>query len=256
MNYLKSSDGNNWKKSFRFFILSLLILVIALFAGIYYTDLLVLEKYGHLLSHRVIWASNTNLKLVAITFDDGPNEKYTPELLDILLNFNVKATFFLIGKNVLKEPDITRRIYSEGHEIGNHSYSHPVLPLVSRKELHKQIETTDSIIKDLIGSKPMYFRPPMGLLTPTILDMIESYGLKAVVGEVYPRDTYKPGKDKIVERVIKRVTPGSIIIMHDGGSWRNFDRSQSIEAVPIIIERLRAKGYKFVTLSELLDGDK
>lgn len=242
-------------KLIRLIILSLLLLIIAIFVGIYYTDLILLEKYGHLLSDRVIWASDTKLKRVALTFDDGPNAKYTPKLLDILLKYDAKATFFLIGKNVLKEPDIVRRIHSEGHEIGNHTYSHPVLPLVSRKEVHKQLESTSSIIEETIGTKPIYFRPPMGLFTPAILDIIESNGLKAIVGEVYPRDPYKPGRDKIVERVIKRVTPGSIIIMHDGGTWGDVDRSQTIDAVPLIIEQIRAKNYKFVTLSELIDGD-
>ena len=240
----------------RLTILSLLILIIAIFVGIYHTDLLLLEKYGHLLSDRVIWSSDIKLKRVAFTFDDGPNGRYTTELLDILFKYDAKATFFLIGKNVLKEPEIVRRIYSEGHEIGNHSYSHPVLPLVSRKEVHKQLESTQAIIEETIGTKPIYFRPPMGLFTPAILDIIESNGLKAIVGEVYPRDPYKPGRDKIVERVVKRVTPGSIIIMHDGGTWGDVDRRQTIEAVPIIIDKIRAKGYQFVTLNKLLDGDE
>lgn len=256
MNRLIPLDGNNWKKSLRLIIFSSLILIIALFVGIYYTDLILLEKYGHLLSNRVIWASDTSLKRIAITFDDGPNEEYTPKLLDILSNYDAKATFFLIGKNVSEEPDIARRIHAEGHEIGNHTYSHPVLPLVSRKEVHKQLESTNSIIKDAVGTKPVYFRPPMGLFTPAILDIIESNGLQTVIGEVYPRDPNRPGKDKIIKRVLTRVKPGSIIIMHDGGTWGNFDRNQTIEAVPIIIEKLQAKGYRFVTLSELISGDE
>jgi len=252
LNHLRPLDDNYWKKPLRLTLLSILIIILSLFWGIYYTDFLVFEKYGHLFSNRVVWSSDTNEKFVAITFDDGPNEKYTPELLDILLNQNVKATFFLIGKNVMKEPDIARRIYSEGHEIGNHSYSHPLLLLISRKEVHRQIETTASIIEDTVGTKPKHFRPPMGLFTPAILDIIDLHNHKTVVGEVYPRDPYKPGKDKIVERVLKRVEPGSIIILHDGGTWGKIDRSQTIEAVPVIIERLRAQGYEFVTVSELM----
>ena len=252
MNLLEPLIGKKLKKSVRLFTLAILILILTIFVGIYYMDFIVLEKYGHLLSNRVVWSSDTNEKLVAMTFDDGPNEKYTPELLDILLNKNVKATFFLIGKNVVEEPEIARRIYSEGHEIGNHSYSHPVLPLVSRKEVHKQVESTTSIIEDVIGSKPTYFRPPMGLFTPTVLDIIELNDLKAVVGDVYPRDPYMPGIDKIVSRIIKRVESGSIIIMHDGGTWGKFDRSQTIGAVPLVIDKLRANGYEFLTVTELL----
>ena len=252
MNHLEPLKSKNWIKSARLTTLAILILMSSLFLGFYYTDLLVLEKYGYLLSNRVIWSSDTKEKLVALTFDDGPNEKYTPELLDILQNKKAKATFFLIGKNVLEEPEIVRRIYSEGHEIGNHTYSHPVLPLVSRKEIHKQVEYTSSIIEDAIGIKPKYVRPPMGLFTPSVLDIIESNGLKTVVGDVYPRDPYMPGIDKIVRRIIKRVEPGSIIIMHDGGTWGKVDRSQTIGAVPLVIDELRENGYEFLTVTELL----
>jgi len=92
----------------------------------------------------------------------------------------------------------------------------------------------------------------MGLFTPSVLDIIESNGLKTVVGDVYPRDPYMPGIDKIVRRIIKRVEPGSIIIMHDGGTWGKVDRSQTIGAVPLVIDELRENGYEFLTVTELL----
>ena len=218
----------------------------------HYSDLIVFEKYGHLLSNRVVWSVETDDKVVALTFDDGPHENYTTELLDTLAKYDVTATFFLIGKNVEQYPEIVKRIQSEGHEIANHSYDHRILPFQSDREIRRQIDSTSSLIESVAGVIPKYFRPPMGLLTSSVIDIIEASGHIAVIGDVYPRDPHKPGVDKIVERVLKRTKPGSIIIMHDGGTWGKIDRSQSVKAVPIIIESLRQKGYRFLTVSELI----
>ncbi len=230
----------------------LISIPIFIYALAYQTDIIVFEKYGHLLSNRVVWSVETDEKVVALTFDDGPHEKYTTELLDTLAEYDVKATFFLIGKNVEKHPELVKRIQSEGHEIANHSYDHSILPLYSRREIRRQIDSTSSLIESAAGVIPKYFRPPLGLFTSKVLDTIENSGHITVIGEVYPRDPYKPGVDKIVERVLTRTEPGSIIIMHDGGTWGKIDRRQSVKAVPIIIEKLREKGYRFLNVGELL----
>lgn len=218
----------------------------------YYTNIIMFEKYGHLFSNRVVWSVDTDEKVIAITFDDGPNEIYTPQLLDILGRKEVRATFFLLGKHVEKYPDIVERIHSEGHEIGNHSFNHSLLPLYTKSYVKRQIESTSASIKKTVGLTPSFFRPPMGLVTPSMLDAISESGMTAVVGEVYPRDPYKPGTDKIVERVLSRIEPGSIIILHDSGTFGKIDRSQTIAAVPIIIDRLRDRGYRFLTIGELI----
>ena len=218
----------------------------------YYTNIIVFEKYGHLFSNRVVWSVDTDEKVTAITFDDGPNEIYTPQLLDILALNEVKATFFLLGIHVEKHSELVRRIHSEGHEIGNHSYSHSFLPLYTKSYVKRQIKLTSALIEKTIGLTPSYFRPPMGVFTPSVLDAISESGMTAVVGEVYPRDPYKPGTDKIVERVLSRIEPGSIIILHDSGTFGKIDRSQTIAAVPIIIDRLRDRGYRFLTIGELM----
>ncbi len=230
----------------------LISIPIFIYALTYQTDILVFEKYGHLISNRVVWSVETDEKVVALTFDDGPHEKYTTELLDTLSKYDVTATFFLMGKNVEQYPEIVKRIQNEGHEVANHSYDHPILPLYSRREIRRQIDSTSSLIESAAGVMPIYFRPPMGLFTSSVLDVTEESGHIAVIGEVYPRDPYKPGVNKIVERVLKRTEPGSIIIMHDGGTWGKIDRSQSVKAVPIIIESLREKGYRFLTVSDLI----
>jgi len=212
----------------------------------------VFEKYGHLISNRVVWSVDTDEKVVAFTFDDGPNEIYTPQLLDIFAREEVKATFFLLGEHVEKYPEIVKRIHSEGHEIGNHSFSHSFLPLYTKSYVKRQIESTSALLEKTVGLTPSYFRPPMGLFTPSVLDAINESGMTAVVGEVYPRDPYKPGTDKIVERVLSRIEPGAIIILHDSGTFGKIDRSQTIAAVPIIIDRLRDRGYRFLTVGELM----
>ena len=210
------------------------------------------EKYGHLISNRVVWSVDTDEKAVAFTFDDGPNEIYTPQLLDILARKELKATFFLLGKNVEKHPEIVKRIHSEGHEIGNHSFNHSFLPLYSKSYIKRQIESTSTLIEETVGLTPSYFRPPIGIFTPSVLDAVSEGGMTTVVGEVYPRDPYKPGIDKIVKRVVNRIEPGSIIILHDGGTRGKIDRSQTIAAVSIIIDRLRDRGYRFLTVGELI----
>jgi len=241
-----------WKITSFFLISAIVALPTTFYTLSYYTDIIVFEKYGHLISNRVVWSVDTEEKVVAFTFDDGPNEIYTPQLLDIFAREEVKATFFLLGEHVEKYPEIVKRIHSEGHEIGNHSFSHSFLPLYTKSYVKRQIESTSALLEKTVGLTPSYFRPPMGLFTPSVLDAISESGMTAVVGEVYPRDPYNPGTDKIVERVLSRIEPGSIIILHDSGTFGKIDRSQTIAAVPIIIDRLRDRGYRFLTVGELM----
>ena len=233
-------------------ISAIALLAVLFMAAFEYFNIFPLEKYGKYLSKRVIWSVDTSAPVVALTFDDGPHREFTPTLLDSLNQLNVRATFFVIGRYVDRYPDIVRRIAAEGHEIGNHSYSHNFLTLHTAAQIGREIDSATAAISRAGGAKPALFRPPQGLFTPTLLDIVESRGLKTVIGDVYPRDPYNPGTKAIVERVLKRVEPGSIIILHDGSHWRWMGRSQTIAAVPIIIRELRNKGYRFLTVSELL----
>ena len=241
-----------WKITTFFLISAIVVLPTTFYALSYYTDIIVFEKYGHLISNRVVWSVDTDEKVAAFTFDDGPNEIYTPQLLDILAQKELKATFFLLGKHVEKYPEIVKRIHSEGHEIGNHSFNHSLLLLYTKSYVKRQIESTSALIEKTVGLTPSYFRPPMGLFTPSMLDAVSESGMTAVVGEVYPRDPYRPGTDKIVERVLSRIKPGSIVILHDSGTFGKVDRSQTVAAVSILIDRLRDQGYRFLTVGELL----
>ena len=252
---MRLTQFQKWKrwKITTFYLISVIIVFPTTFYALsYYTDIIVFEKYGHLLSNRVVWFVDTDDKVVAFTFDDGPDETYTPQLLDLLARKQLKATFFLIGRHVEKFPEIVKRIHAEGHEIGNHSFSHPFLPLYSKSYIKRELESTSDLIEEIGGAKPAFFRPPMGLFTPSMLNAISESGMTAVVGAVYPRDPYNPGTKKIVERVLSRIKPGSIIILHDSGTWGMIDRSQTIAAVTILIDRLRDQGYRFLTVGELI----
>jgi peptidoglycan/xylan/chitin deacetylase (PgdA/CDA1 family) len=211
------------------------------------------ERFGPKLSERVLWRIETNNADVALTFDDGPHASSTPQILNALSQLDVKATFFMVGKHIRSNPHVTKAISEEGHEIGNHTFSHHLMFVLTNNQIKEEIMRTDELIKEINGCSPRFLRPPVGLFTKRILNIVEQLGYQMVVGDVYPRDPHMPGKRKIVKRVLQRASPGSIIILHDGGNSKKIDRTQTVEALKEIIPRLRDKGLRFVTLSELLE---
>lgn len=211
-----------------------------------------LERLGPKLTTRVFWRAATEEPKIALTFDDGPQGTFTPRLLDILNQFEVVTTFFLIGKHIESHYRLAQDIIHAGHEVGNHTFTHPVLFRLTDEQMMDEIIRTDEILRSLDGAEPRFLRPPMGLFTKRVLDIVEQLGYKMVVGDVYPRDSHLPGKDKIVYRVLNRVVTGSIIILHDGGNSNHIDRSQTLGAVREIIPQLKKQSFKFITLSELL----
>ena len=216
-----------------------------------FSHALALERLGHRLTQRILWRIETTERAVALSFDDGPHPRCTPAMLEVLERYRVPATFFLIGRNVEKHPALARRIAQNGHEIGNHTFSHRILPLLGDEEARREIRVAGEIISATTGFMPAFLRPPMGLFIKRTMDLIEECGHTAVVGDVYPRDPHHPGCHKIYQRVISRVRPGSIIILHDGGNTRHVDRSQTVEATEKIILQLHNEGYRFLTISNL-----
>ncbi len=214
------------------------------------------ERLGPSLTERIFWRADVSEPVVALSFDDGPHPTFTPRLLDILEKHDVPATFFLIGRYVRRHPDIAQRIAAGRHEIGNHTYHHRIMPLLPGKMLEHEICTTHELIRDATGREAQLLRPPMGLFTRRTVDVIEACGYKTVVGDVYPRDPNLPGTERIVSRVLRRTRPGSLIILHDGGNTRSVDRSQTLTAVDRIIPELKKRGFRFITLSELIEKDK
>lgn len=212
------------------------------------------QFYGRAV-HRV----KTKEKIVALTFDDGPNPPFTNQILDVLKKYDVKATFFVVGARCKQFPDVVKQVYKSGHELGNHTWSHNILILKSSKFIYNEIDSTDKFLRDLGYADIIYFRSPKGMKFIRLANILAKTNRDNILFDVVGWDWSCPGIEKIVKNVISSVHAGSIILLHDGNGDNNYvitDRSQTVAATEIIIQRLKAKGYRFVTISELLqNGD-
>ena len=183
---------------------------------------------------------------IAMTFDDGPSETLTPKLLDLLAAHHIKATFFVIGENVAEHSEIVTRAAREGHEIGNHSWSHPNFGKMSDDSVRSQLRRTDDAIRSATGSRPTLMRPPYGSITPREKHWIhDEFGYRVILWDVDPLDWKRPGPPVVRNRILKETQPGSIVLSHD-------IHPGTIEAMPSTLDALEAKGFKFVTVSELI----
>lgn len=201
-----------------------------------------LHKMRQIQSLNALESEQPEKKRVALTFDDGPSPGYTEDLLEGLSERNVKATFFLIGQKAEDNPELVRRIAEDGHVIGNHSYSHTNLGILSDSDACEQISRTNQVIYEITGSTPQFLRSPFGSTHRNLdcsMDMIE------VLWDVDPRDWEVQNTEKIVNRVVTKVQDGDIILLHDG-----YDTSTA--AAFQIIDTLEKEGYEFVTVDELL----
>ncbi|MGH7741609.1 MAG: glycosyltransferase [Candidatus Eiseniibacteriota bacterium] len=200
------------------------------------------------------WSGSTREKLVALTFDDGPNEPYTSRLLDILKREHVRATFFLIGTNVRRLPGTVARIAQDGHVLGNHSDTHPVgFALEPQQQLQREVDAAEISIHAAGGIYPSLFRPPNGLRSPWLMSLLEGDSLVAVTWDDAPRDWDPAPAAELVKRTLEQVHPGAIILLHDGMNLTHeANQSETVKALPQIIEGLRARGYQFVTVPELI----
>lgn len=195
----------------------------------------------------------TSKKLVALTFDDGPYPPYTGQLLDVLKERQVPATFFVIGQNAAKHPELIRRIAAEGHQIGNHTYHHVDLLKLDREGIISEITQTNQAITAILGYAPHVMRPPHGFRDAVVMDAMVENKLKVVEWSVSSRDWVNPGAEVIAERTLGKVKNGSVILLHDGdGIAASLPRAQTVAAARIIIDKLLADGYTFVTVDEIL----
>ena len=184
---------------------------------------------------------------IAMTFDDGPSAALTPKLLDLLAAHHIKATFFVIGENVAEHPEVVARAAREGHEIANHSWSHPNLAKMSPESVRSQLQRTDDAIKSATGKSPTLLRPPYGSVTEREKRWIhDEFGYDIILWDVDPLDWKRPGAAAVRNRILKETRPGSIVLSHD-------IHPGTVEAMPSTLDELEAKGFKFVTVSELLD---
>lgn len=184
---------------------------------------------------------------VALTFDDGPWPSSTSGVLATLKQKDARATFFMCGYTLAAYPQLGKSVVSAGQEVGNHSYTHADLTRLSDAGVVRELASTQSLIAKTLGVTPRWCRPPYGATSTRVGGIIEGQGMKQVTWDVDPEDWKRPGASVIANRVVRDVRPGYVVLMHDGGG----DRSGTVAALPVIIDRLRAKGYDFVTMSEL-----
>lgn len=202
---------------------------------------------------RIFWKGAPGSNRVALTFDDGPNEPFTSQILHILNEHKVRATFFPLGKNVERFPDTLKKIAAEGHEIGNHTWSHEVLPLKSPDRIRREITKTSDIVESITGIRPTLFRAPHGWRNPWVNRVARECGCIPVAWTLGVWDTDRPGAATIVERTLKGVRDGCIVLVHDGrGVERNADSSQLVRALPAILLELGRRGFQFVTVTEMM----
>jgi peptidoglycan-N-acetylglucosamine deacetylase len=171
-------------------------------------------------------------KVVYLTFDDGPDPRWTPEVLELLARYDAKATFFMLGRNAVSNPALVARVRAEGHAIGNHSVSHKYLPGLSSTRMRNEITGG-------VGSR--CFRPPYGATNTRVRNAVRAAGMRQVLWDVDPRDWSRPGSTAIAGRVLSQVYNGRVVLMHDGGG----DRSQTVTALDRILRTLTARGFSF-----------
>lgn len=225
------------------------------------TDLITSEKYdAYPLSYNIDQLGASKNKLV-LSFDDGPDRKWTPKFLDVLKEEKAPAVFFVIGDEANRAPDILKREYAEGHEIGNHTFTHRNFDDISRTQIRWELNLTQRLIESTLGVKSILFRPPYGIdHQPEYAEEVaqlpypQELGYLIIGQKIDPNDWRETDiknrrtTQEIVDEVVEQAGKGNIILLHDGGG----DRSQTLAALPLIIDRLRAEGYEFVAVSDLI----
>ncbi|HEY7350108.1 MAG TPA: polysaccharide deacetylase family protein [Ktedonobacterales bacterium] len=191
---------------------------------------------------------NPKLHEIALTFDDGPSAGYTRAILNVLQHYHVLATFFMLGIWVQRYPDLARAVVAAGDAVGDHTWNHLDLTTLSAHQITQQLTNTRNIIQQVTGVHPYVFRPPYEAYNRQVLDIAHSLKLSTILWNIDPHDWARPGVGSIISTVRVNAKNGAIILMHDGGG----DRSQTVKALPTIIEQLQKRGFTFVTIPQLL----
>jgi peptidoglycan/xylan/chitin deacetylase (PgdA/CDA1 family) len=184
--------------------------------------------------------------VVALTFDDGPHPDYTPKVLEILRRYNIKATFFMLGSQAEKYPDLVKQVQADGHSIANHTYTHPRLPRLDDAGFSAQVDRTQDVIEGITGQRPNCLRPPYGDSDANTVARLAARNLTPVFWTQDSTDFEKPGVQAIVDHALMHLGNGSIILMHDAGG----DRAQTLAALPTVIEQIKTRGFGFVQLCQ------
>lgn len=231
-------------------IFSFLILIISGVSMLYVFDETSAEKERKYYEEAgyIIWDIQTTEKVVALTFDDGPHPKYTEQVLDLLKQYGAKGTFFIVGQHAEKNPQVVLRTFEEGHEIANHTYTHPYTKSVSK--IIQEIKQTNDTIYSITGYSPKLFRPVEGYYTEEIVKEVVKAGYKIVMWSWHQdtEDWKDPGVNVIVKKVLEGVEEGDNVLFHDGGG----NREQTVKALEKILPELQKEGYKFITITEMI----
>lgn len=206
----------------------------------------------------VFWHARTEERVVALTFDDGPCHPYTGELMEVLRGEQVRATFFMVGNNVVREPNLAAEVASE-HAVGNHTFTHPHLTWSRPGTVREELERGQEAIHEATGAVPSIFRVPHGWYGPQVISGAQDLGMHCVGWSVMAWDWNKPPQETIQRRILHGTGPGGVTLLHDGQDTETYpkaDRSRTIAAVPHIIESLKADGYRFATVPELMALDE
>jgi peptidoglycan/xylan/chitin deacetylase (PgdA/CDA1 family) len=206
----------------------------------------------------VFWHARTDERVAALTFDDGPCHPYTEGLMEVLSREGIRATFFMVGNNVVREPNLAAEVASE-HAAGNHTFTHPHLTWSRPSTVREELERGQEAIHEATGALPSIFRVPHGWYGPQVISGAEDLGMRCVGWSVMAWDWNRPPAQTIQWRILRGVGPGGVTLLHDGqdtDAYPKADRSRTIAAVPHIIESLRQDGYRFVTVPELMALDE
>ncbi|HEX7895147.1 MAG TPA: polysaccharide deacetylase family protein [Terriglobales bacterium] len=193
-------------------------------------------------------------KQIALTFDDGPNDPHTLNLLDVLSKHNVPTTFFMVGRYVRQRPDIALEVHKRGHVIGNHTFTHAYLTFESAKSVREQLTRCREAITGAVGEHSNLFRPPWGARRPAVFRVARQLGLQPVMWSVTGFDWEAPPAEYIEKKVTARIRGGDVVLLHDGGHKAfGADRSNTVKAVDALIARYKSEGYEFVSIPEMMD---
>ncbi len=226
-----------------------ILLALGVWGGIYYLTYAVRSQT----LGRTVWHGDRNSNSVALTFDDGPSPD-TLEILDVLRRENVKATFFLIGKKVEEYPEIARKIVEDGHELGNHSYSHPIYLFCSNDRTLRELRRTQRCIKDATGVEPRFARPPCGVRTPGYFSAAKDLNLRTIQWSDAGFDWKNIPAQRIAQNILKTIQNGSIVLLHDGDETGKDSRGRTTEALQLLLGGLREKGLSVSPLAEICPG--
>ncbi|MFH0762545.1 MAG: polysaccharide deacetylase family protein [Candidatus Omnitrophota bacterium] len=236
-----------------------LLLVFLLFCG------LLAVFFTFFFDHAVLTRQNTFYrawgpeKVVALTFDDGPSPIWTPAVLNALKKSGVKATFFMLGRHVEQYPDTARRVTGEGHDVGIHSYHHDNFIFSDKYQVAQDIGRTQQVIKETTGKTTKLFRPPKAWLSKREKKKIKELGYTVVLWSLNSKDWVNFDDKYIVRYLAENIHPGAIILFHDSGGFFKVEegnRVETVNAIPKLVEKLKDKGYRFVTVSEMLEIEK